>query len=276
MGKDLIKISEMAGLHGVSRQTLILYDKNGLLPPAFVSETGYRYYSVDQIPRLRLICLLKEMGVTLAKIKEFLEEPTPSDMVGLVSGRIKEVDRRIAKLQLQREELTQFSEIFEHVDTHLLNVDIPYVEWIEARRAVFSPYPSSEMGVKDLHLALMGAWDRVLGAGLIPSRGFGSLLWADKVGGDNPLDGAGSIVILPRMDVAKDLETVDLPAGNYAVMYKVAMPYDPEPIKRLLGWIEAQGLAPAGEVVDRCLLDSAFYNDAFDEDFCRLEIRLSC
>lgn len=276
MGNDLIKISEMAGLHGVSRQTLILYDKNGLLPPAYVSETGYRYYSVDQIPRLRLICLLKEMGVTLAKIKEFLEEPTPSDMVGLVSGRIEEVDQRIAQLQLQREELVQFSEIFEHIDTRFLNVDIPHVEWIPARRAVFSPYPSPQMSVKNLHLALMGAWDRVIEAGLIPSRGFGSLLWADKVRGDEPLDGAGSIVILPRMDVAEDLETIDLPEGNYAVMNKVAMPYDPEPGKRLLDWVDEQGLSPAGEIVDRCLLDSAFYNDAFGEDFCRLEVRLSC
>lgn len=276
MGKGLIKISEMAGLHGVSRQTLILYNKNGLLPPAYVSETGYRYYSADQIPRLRLICLLKEMGVTLAKIKEFLERPTPADMVGLVSGRIEEVDQRIAQLQLQREELVQFSEIFEHVDTRRLNVDIPHVEWVPARRAVFSPYPSAEMGVKDLHLALMGAWDKVVGAGLIPSRGFGSLLWADKVVGDEPLDGAGSIVILPRMDVGKDLETIDLPAGNYAVMYKVAMPYDPGSARKLLGWVHDQGLSPAGEIVDRCLLDSAFYNDAFGEDFCRLEIRLAC
>lgn len=276
MDKDLIKISEMAGLHGVSRQTLILYDKNGLLPPAYVSETGYRYYSVDQIPRLRLICLLKEMSVTLAKIKEFLEKPTPADMAGLVSGRIEEVDQRIARLQLQREELIQFAEIFEHMDTRFLDVDIPHVEWLPARRAVFSPYPSNEMGVKRLHLALMDAWDKVISAGLIPSRGFGSLLWADKVRGDEPLEGAGSIVILPRMDVAEDLETIYLPEGNYAVMYKVAMPYDPEPIRRLLDWVDTQGLSAAGEVVDRCLLDSAFYNDAFGEDFCRLEVRLAC
>lgn len=275
MDKDLVKISEMARLHGVSRQTLILYDKNGLLPPAYVSDTGYRYYSVDQIPRLRLICLLKEMGITLAKIKRFLEGPTPEDMVDLVSGRIEEVDRRIAELQLQREELCQFTEIFEHARTKILNVGIPHVEWLPARRAVFSPYSSSQMGVKRLHLALMGAWDKVVEAGLIPSRGFGSLLWADKVRGEDPLDGAGSIVILPRVDVAEDLETICLPEGNYAVMYKVAMPYDHKPVKVLLDWVEDHGLSAAGEVVDRCLLDSVFYDDAIGSDFCRLEMRLS-
>lgn len=275
MEKNLVKISEMAKLHGISRQTLILYDKNGLLRPAYVSDTGYRYYSVEQIPRLRLICLLKDMGITLAKIKQFLEEPAPEDMVNLISGRIEDVDRRIAELQLQREELCQFTEIFEHVNTKVLNIGIPRVEWIPARRAVFSPYSSSQMGVKRLHLALMGAWDKVVEAGLIPSRGFGSLLWADKVRGEEPLEGAGSIVILPRMDVAQDLETIYLPEGNYAVMYKVAMPYDHEPVKTLLDWVESQGLSAAGEVVDRCLLDSVFYDDALGADFCRLEMRLA-
>ena len=64
-GDDLIRVSEMAALHGVSRQTLILYDRNGLLKPEHVGANGYRYYSIDQVPRLRLICLLKEMGVPL-------------------------------------------------------------------------------------------------------------------------------------------------------------------------------------------------------------------
>lgn len=49
----LIKISDMAAMVRVSRQTLILYDKNGLLHPAYVNEAGYRYYSVDQLPYLR-------------------------------------------------------------------------------------------------------------------------------------------------------------------------------------------------------------------------------
>ena len=53
--KELVKISQMAALNGISRQTLILYDKNGLLKPAYVSELGYRYYSIGQIPQLRLI-----------------------------------------------------------------------------------------------------------------------------------------------------------------------------------------------------------------------------
>lgn len=275
MDKHLIKISEMASLHGVSRQTLILYAKNGLLPPAYVSETGYRYYTTDQIPRLRLICLLKEMGVPLANIKAFLERPSSEDMVELIGDQIEEVDQKISALELQREELSQFSDIFEHMHANILDVGLPHIEWLDARRAVFSPYPSSKMSVKQLHLALMKAWDTVIQAGLIPSRGFGSLLWADRILEGKPLSGAGSIVMLPRTDVAEGLETVDIPAGNYVVMYKIAMPYDTEPASELLAWMDGRGLVPAGEIVDRCLLDSAFYTEEHHEDFCRLEIRIA-
>ena len=41
---------ELARLHGVSKQTLIFYDKIGLFRPAYVDpDNGYRYYSASQI-----------------------------------------------------------------------------------------------------------------------------------------------------------------------------------------------------------------------------------
>ena len=39
-----ISISEMAKLHGITRQTLIHYDNIDLFKPAKVDTNGYRYY----------------------------------------------------------------------------------------------------------------------------------------------------------------------------------------------------------------------------------------
>lgn len=39
-----IFISEMAKLHGITRQTLIHYDSIDLFKPAKVDTNGYRYY----------------------------------------------------------------------------------------------------------------------------------------------------------------------------------------------------------------------------------------
>ena len=60
-----ISISEMAKLHGITRQTLIHYDNIDLFKPAKVDTNGYRYYCKHQIPYLREICFLKSLGISL-------------------------------------------------------------------------------------------------------------------------------------------------------------------------------------------------------------------
>ena len=122
--------------------------------------------------------------------------------------------------------------------------------------------------------SLPDAWGQLLETGTIPPRGFGALLDAYSASTDNPLAGAGSMVILPREVPLDDVEVITLPAGEYACMYKYFMPYDVTPLRKLLAWIEGRGLVPAGLVVDRCLLDSVFYNESRKADFCRLEVLL--
>lgn len=49
-----LKIGEFARLAHVSLKTLHHYDAVGLLPPAHVDRfTGYRYYTLEQLPRLK-------------------------------------------------------------------------------------------------------------------------------------------------------------------------------------------------------------------------------
>lgn len=53
---NLLSISDMAKLHGLTRPTLLYYDSIGLFSPVFTASNGYRYYSRVQIPLLREIC----------------------------------------------------------------------------------------------------------------------------------------------------------------------------------------------------------------------------
>ena len=72
-----ISISEMAKLHGITRQTLIHYDNIDLFKPAKVDTNGYRYYCKHQIPYLREICFLKSLGISLKDIQQHFQERTP-------------------------------------------------------------------------------------------------------------------------------------------------------------------------------------------------------
>lgn len=64
------RIGEFADLSGVSTKTLRFYDEIGLLRPASVdSRTRYRHYSPRQLEELAAIRALKDLGVSLADIR---------------------------------------------------------------------------------------------------------------------------------------------------------------------------------------------------------------
>lgn len=74
--KPRFTTGELARLHGVSKQTLIFYDKAGVFCPREKDpRNGYRYYTADQLEMLDHILMLKDMGLSLQEIREFLALP---------------------------------------------------------------------------------------------------------------------------------------------------------------------------------------------------------
>lgn len=65
------QIGEFAELGGVSAKTLRFYDEIGLLRPASVNpRTGYRHYLPQQLEDLASILALKNLGVSLAQVRD--------------------------------------------------------------------------------------------------------------------------------------------------------------------------------------------------------------
>ncbi|MCD7441474.1 MerR family transcriptional regulator [Streptomyces lincolnensis] len=68
---ELLTIGAFAARSRLSAKALRLYDRLGLLAPAHVDEvSGYRYYRADQIERARLVALLRQLDMPLARIAE--------------------------------------------------------------------------------------------------------------------------------------------------------------------------------------------------------------
>ncbi len=69
-----MSIGEFARRSRLSPKALRLYDGLGLLSPARVDElSGYRYYERGQLDRARLIATLRQVGVPLAIVNEWLD-----------------------------------------------------------------------------------------------------------------------------------------------------------------------------------------------------------
>lgn len=73
---DLLTIGAFARLARLSPKALRLYDELRLLPPAHVDpDTGYRWYSPDQLARARQVARLRQLDMPLARIRKVLDLP---------------------------------------------------------------------------------------------------------------------------------------------------------------------------------------------------------
>ena len=93
----MFKIGDFSKVGLVSIKTLRHYDEIGLLQPAYVDEqTGYRYYQVDQLPRLNQIMALKDLGFSLTQVKTMLDEKlSVDDMRDLLAKRRAQIQEQI-------------------------------------------------------------------------------------------------------------------------------------------------------------------------------------
>jgi DNA-binding transcriptional MerR regulator len=65
---------EFSHIARVSKRLLQYYDEIGLLKPAYTDpQTGYRYYSARQLPRLNRILALKDLGLSLDQVAEMMQ-----------------------------------------------------------------------------------------------------------------------------------------------------------------------------------------------------------
>ena len=103
----MLTIGPFSRIAGVSPKMLRTYDAMGLFRPVWLErDSGYRYYSPAQLPEIRRILALRDLGIGLAEIARLVDGGT--DLGGALARRRaelererREVDRRLAALDIQ-------------------------------------------------------------------------------------------------------------------------------------------------------------------------------
>ena len=101
--ENLFKIGEVIKIMGITRKTLLVYEENGLLTPAVKDdESGYRYYSADNMTQIRSIRSLQQLGLTLKEVKDYYYDTENIDIYlkRLIDLRAS-LDRNIQMLQVR-------------------------------------------------------------------------------------------------------------------------------------------------------------------------------
>ena len=155
-------ISEMASIFDVSRQTLIYYDKIGLFAPAEVNEKGYRFYSPTQIPLMRLICMLRDLGVDLDEIMRLTSSYDVAEMANKLRERVSELDGQIAALEKERNNVQERLSFYSDVSYWKARQGVPTLKAFPNRYVIVEPFPGdAAIDRSVLHPTLMRAVARL-------------------------------------------------------------------------------------------------------------------
>ena len=132
---------ELAEMYDISKQTLIFYDKINLLKPAFVGSNGYRMYSFKQFFILGIILDLKNMGLHLSDIQDFINNRNTESLIPLLSKQINNLEKKRAMIdrlccRIQKEiirlnahaeiRLNEISLSYLDTETLILSEEIPF------------------------------------------------------------------------------------------------------------------------------------------------------
>ncbi len=98
---DSMTIGQLAKRFGLSRSTLLYYDSIGLLKPSARSRANYRRYTTEDAGRLEMICMYRQIGLSMVSIGEILNSPKSSAR-DILEKRLFALAKEISRLREQQ------------------------------------------------------------------------------------------------------------------------------------------------------------------------------
>ena len=113
-----LKIGEFSKLMQVTVKTLRHYEQIGLLVPDEVDQwSGYRYYTLDQMQKLKSIRQLKDIGFSLVEIKDIYDDDYHEPSIRQIKAKLTECNRQIRMLQRRRQQLIDIASSHKNIKT---------------------------------------------------------------------------------------------------------------------------------------------------------------
>lgn len=244
----MIKIGDFARLSRVSVVTLRHYDEKGLLKPVSIDNfTGYRYYSVTQLPRLNRILALKDLGFSLEQIETVLHgDLTLEQLRGMLKMKQAEVEQQLA---VEQERLSRIAARLRQIEMENMMTDYDVVlktipaTLIASRRVTI---PTNDQVPQYLGEAYGEVWGFIKEKGL-KDLGPNMALWyqgAEILEGEEAEAGVPVDRSLPGTDRVKVYELP--PVQVAAAVHQGEFENFTQLHGALLTWIEANGYRIVG------------------------------
>lgn len=142
--KEYYTAGELAGLFGIPKQTMLYYDKMGILKPEFIAENGYRHYATQQYLTLEIILFLRKMNISVPDIRDFLENKSREEILKIIEKKEEECQKQLQETRRLLHSLSNYREALERSQALPLNQVL--LENYKDCRMYLTPIPKEKRG----------------------------------------------------------------------------------------------------------------------------------
>jgi effector-binding domain-containing protein len=258
----MFKIGEFSKLVRVSPRMLRYYEQNGLLMPAEVDRfTGYRMYTVEQMPLLSRITQLRDMGFGVDEIKALLPNYTDrAVMREAVSRKQTEIQGAIAAEHIKLKKIAAISGRLMEVNM-IYDIELksfPAEKVLSLREIVPTPEREPELWEK------LAAYvkERKIDAAEV-----GYSIYHDEDYKETDVDIEIAVTVSKFGTSEGNYKFTELPAIPSAATVRFSGSYEGynEAIEKLVAWVESNGYTMSGQV--RGLAIKSYANCENETDF---------
>ncbi len=265
----LLTIGQFAALHGINKKTLMWYDEIGLFRPAAVHpENGYRYYNYHQSSLLETILLLRELGLPVSEIQEFMKNRSAASLERLLSERLAELDRNITHLKAVRKTLSNHRE---NMRT-LLHIDLSEICIVEKEERCLVTVEINRETTFEKEVEMIIAETKNYQLRRLHDASYGTMIPVSSLRIGNFEDYSKLFIEIPFPIKKAGLHIQ--PGGSYLrAFFKGDWEYLPDRYAEILAYADRQGLALSGYSYEMGINENVV--DRIEDYIVQIEIPVS-
>ena len=215
--KRIFSIGEAARITGISIQMLRNYAADGLVVPEEVNKnTGYRYYTLNQLHLLDKIKYLRELNIPFKSIRKVIHQNNNDELRCILEEQKRQTEKDLAKLNEIDNVLSWYIEMIDRQNVGVSH-NFPYIQHYDKRYIIETPF-DSEYGEEDAEISLYLIRHSSKGKNYTYRRQFGYRLDIEKFN-NNIFSPVTEFMFVNSADVPAEKSLgkhlTYLPEGNY-------------------------------------------------------------
>lgn len=127
----MLTISQLAKQFGLSRATILYYEREELLTPHHRSENGYRWYGKAEIKTLETIVSYRSYGMSIHDIANLICGDNQLSQVQLLKQHFSKLESEIIKLRHQQKAVIALLQDKDHLESTMVTKQ----RWVEIMQA---------------------------------------------------------------------------------------------------------------------------------------------